>query len=106
MTLFIRAQDPSRKIDVQFTTRIKVGVAEWKAAVTDEDSLARHRKQNPKFHDMLGRIEVMLSREMAVLVFDRERVKAEILNIADPKDAEILRHQHEVELAASMESAY
>lgn len=102
-TLFIRAQDPLRKIDVQFTTRIRVNVSEWKAAVANEDSLARHRKQNPKFHDMLGRIEVMLNREMSVPVFDRERVKAEILNIADPMKAEILRHQHEAELAASME---
>ena len=56
-TLFVRVQDPSRKIDVQFTTRIKTSVPEWKAVVADENSLARHRKQNPKLHDMLGRIE-------------------------------------------------
>lgn len=64
-TLFVRVQDPNRRIDVQFTTRIQVGVPEWKAAVADEDSLARHRKQNPKLHDKLGRIEVMLEREMS-----------------------------------------
>lgn len=102
-TLFVRVQDPSRKIDVQFTTRIKASVPEWKAAVADENSLARHRKQNPKLHDMLGRIEVMLDREMSAPLFDRERVKAEILSIADPEKSEILRKQREAEEAARME---
>lgn len=102
-TLFVRVQDPSRKIDVQFTTRIKTSVPEWKAAVADENSLARHRKQNPKLHDMLGRIEVMLDREMSAPLFDRERVKAEILSIADPEKSEILRKQCEAEEAARME---
>ena len=72
-TLFVRVQDPNRRIDVQFTTRIQVGVPEWKAAVADEDSLARHRKQNPKLHDKLGRIEVMLEREMSAPQFDRRK---------------------------------
>ena len=102
-TLFVRVQDPSRKIDVQFTTRIKTSVPEWKAAVADENSLARHRKQNPKLHDMLGRIEVMLDREMSAPLFDRERVKAEILAISDPEKSEILRKQREAEEAARME---
>jgi len=102
-TLFVRVQDPSRKIDVQFTTRIKASVPEWKAAVADENSLARHRKQNPKLHDMLGRIEVMLDREMSAPLFDRERVKVEILSIADPEKSEILRKQREAEEAARME---
>ena len=102
-TLFVRVQDPSRKIDVQFTTRIKTSVPEWKAAVADENSLARHRKQNPKLHDMLGRIEVMLDREMSAPMFDRERVKAEILAISDPEKSEILRKQRETEEAARME---
>lgn len=102
-TLFVRVQDPSRKIDVQFTTRIKTSVPEWKAAVVDENSLARHRKQNPKLHDMLGRIEVMLDREMSAPLFDRERVKAEILAIADPEKSEILRKQREAEEVARME---
>lgn len=102
-TLFVRVQDPSRKIDVQFTTRIKTSVPEWKAAVADENSLARHRKQNPKIHDMLGRIEVMLDREMSAPLFDRERVKSEILSIADPEKSEILRKQREAEEAARME---
>lgn len=96
-TLFIRAQDPIRKIDVQFTTRIQVGVAEWKAAVADEDSLARHRKMNPKLHDKLGRIEVMLKREMSAPEFDRQRVKSEILAIADLEKFEILRAKNEAE---------
>lgn len=102
-TLFVRVQDPSRKIDVQFTTRIKTSVPEWKAAVADENSLARHRKQNPKLHDMLGRIEVMLDRVMSAPLFDRERVKAEILAISDPEKSEILRKQREAEEAARME---
>ena len=102
-TLFVRVQDPSRKIDVQFTTRIKTSVPEWKAAVADENSLARHRKLNPKLHDMLGRIEVMLDREMSAPLFDRERVKAEILAISDPEKSEILRKQREAEEAARME---
>ena len=84
-TLFVRVQAPDRRIDVQFTTRIQVGVAEWKAAVADEDSLARHRKQNPKLHDKLGRIEVMLEREMSAPQFDRLHIKSEILAISDPK---------------------
>ena len=102
-TLFVRVQDPSRKIDVQFTTRIKTSVPEWKAVVADENSLARHRKQNPKLHDMLGRIEVMLDREMSAPLFDRERVKAEILAISDPEKSEILRKQREAEEVARME---
>ena len=102
-TLFVRVQDPSRKIDVQFTTRIKTSVPEWKAAGADENSLARHRKQNPKLHDMLGRIEVMLDREMSAPLFDRERVKAEVLAISDPEKSEILRKQREAEEAARME---
>lgn len=84
-TLFVRVQDPNRRIDVQFTTRIQVGVPEWKAAVADEDSLARHRKQNPKLHDKLGRIEVMLEREMSAPQFDRQHVKSEILAISNPE---------------------
>jgi len=103
VTLFVRVQDPSRKINVQFTTRIKTSVPEWKAAVTDENYLARHRKQNSKLHDMLGRIEVMLDCEMSASMFDRERVKAEILSIADPEKSEILRKQREVEEAVRME---
>lgn len=55
----MRVQDPIRKIDVQFTTRLRVSVPEWKAAVSSEDALARHRKEYPKLHDMLGRIEVI-----------------------------------------------
>lgn len=92
-TLFIRVQAPGRKIDVQFTTHIQVGVAEWKAAVADEDSLARHRKQNPKLHDKLGRIEVMLEREMSAPQFDRQHIKSEILAISDPNKYEIQRAQ-------------
>ena len=88
-TLFVRVQDPNRRIDVQFTTRIQVGVPEWKAAVADEDSLARHRKQNPKLHDKLGRIEVMLEREMSAPQFDRQHVKSEILAISNPERYEI-----------------
>lgn len=85
-TLFVRVQAPNRRIDVQFTTRIQVGVVEWKAAVADEDSLARHRKQNPKLHDKLGRIEVMLEREMSASQFDRQHIRSEILAISDPKN--------------------
>ncbi len=50
-TLFVRVQDPIRKIDVQFTTRLRVSVPEWKVAVSSEDALARHRKEYPKLHD-------------------------------------------------------
>ena len=74
-TLFVRVQDPIRKIDVQFTTRLRVSVPEWKVAVSSEDALARHRKEYPKLHDKLGRIEVMLKREMEAPEFDREKVK-------------------------------
>lgn len=102
-TLFVRVQDPSRRIDVQFTTRIQVGVAEWKAAISDEDSLARHRRLNPKLHDKLGRIEVMLGREMSAPQFDRQHVKSEILAIADPNKYEILRAQREAEENARRE---
>ncbi|MBP3663554.1 MAG: phage integrase SAM-like domain-containing protein, partial [Tyzzerella sp.] len=102
-TLFVRVQDPSRKIDVQFTTRLQVGIVEWKAAVADEDSLARHRKQNPELHDKLGRIEVMLEREMSAPQFDRQRIKLEILAISDPDKYEILRAQNEAELNARLE---
>ena len=102
-TLFVRVQDPSRKIDVQFTTRVKASVPEWKAAVANEDSLARHRKNNPKLHDTLGRIEVMLDREMSAPEFDRERIKAEILSISDPEKSEILRKQREAAEAAKHE---
>ena len=102
-TLFVRVQDPNRRIDVQFTTRIQVGVPEWKAAVADEDSLARHRKQNPKLHDKLGRIEVMLEREMSAPQFDRQHVKSEILAISDPERYEIIRAQEEAEQHARQE---
>lgn len=102
-TLFVRVQDPNRRIDVQFATRIQVGVPEWKAAVADEDSLARHRKQNPKLHDKLGRIEVMLEREMSATQFDRQHVKSEILAISDPERYEILRAQEEAEQHARQE---
>lgn len=105
-TLFVRVQDPSRKIDVQFTTRIQVGVAEWKAAVADEDSLARHRKQNSKLHDKLGRIEVMLEREMSAPQFDRQRIKSEILAISDPNKYEIQRAQKEAEEKTRLEEEH
>ena len=96
-TLFVRVQDPVRKIDVQFTSHLQVNVAEWNNAVSSEDALARHRKDNPKLHDKLGRIEVMLKREMEAPEFDREKVKAEILAIANPKKSEIIRKQKEAE---------
>lgn len=99
-TLFVRVQDPIRKIDVQFTTRLRVSVPEWKAAVSSEDALARHRKEYPKLHDMLGRIEVMLKREMDAPEFDREKVKEEIMAIADPDKSEIIRRQLEAEIIA------
>lgn len=105
-TLFVRVQAPNRKIDVQFTTRIQVGVAEWKAAVADEDSLARHRKQNSKLHDKLGRIEVMLEREMSAPQFDRQRIKSEILAISDPNKYKIQRAQEEAEEKAKMEEEH
>ena len=105
-TLFVRVQAPNRKIDVQFTTRIQVGVAEWKAAVADEDSLARHRKQNSKLHDKLGRIEVMLEREMSAPQFDRQRIKSEILAISDPNKYKIQRAQEEAEEKAKMEAEH
>ena len=99
-TLFVRVQDPIRKIDVQFTTRLRVSVQEWKVAVSTEDALARHRKEYPKLHDKLGRIEVMLKREMDAPEFDREKVKHEIMSIADPEKSEIMRRQQEAELLA------
>lgn len=105
-TLFVRVQAPNRRIDVQFTTRIQVGVAEWKAAVADEDSLARHRKQNSKLHDKLGRIEVMLEREMSASQFDRQHIRSEILAISDPKKYEIQRAQEEAEKKARLEEEH
>lgn len=105
-TLFVRVQAPNRRIDVQFTTRIQVGVAEWKAAVADEDSLARHRKQNPKLYDKLGRIEVMLEREMSASQFDRQHIRSEILAISDPKKYEIQRAQEEAEKKARLEEEH
>ncbi len=99
-TLFVRVQDPIRKIDVQFTTRLRVSVPEWKVAVSSEDALARHRKEYPKVHDKLGRIEVMLKREMGAPEFDREKVKHEIMAIADPEKSEIVRRQQEAETIA------
>ncbi len=99
-TLFVRVQDPIRKIDVQFTTRLRVSVPEWKVAVSSEDALARHRKEYPKLHDKLGRIEVMLKREMEAPEFDREKVKHEIMAIADPEKSEIVRRQQEAETIA------
>lgn len=105
-TLFVRVQAPNRKIDVQFTTRIQVGVAEWRAAVADEDSLARHRKQNSKLHDKLGRIEVMLEREMSAPQFDRQHIKSEILAISDPNKYEIQRAQKEAEEKARLEEEH
>jgi len=99
-TLFVRVQDPIRKIDVQFTTRLRVSVSEWKNAVSSEDALARHRKEYPKLHDMLGRIEVMLKREMDAPEFDREKVKEEIMAISDPDKSEIIRRQREAEALA------
>ena len=105
-TLFVRVQAPNRRIDVQFTTRIQVGVAEWKAAVADENSLARHRKQNPKLHDKLGRIEVMLEREMSASQFDRQHIRSEILAISDPKKYEIQRAQEEAEKKARLEEEH
>ena len=99
-TLFVRVQDPIRKIDVQFTTRLRVSVPEWRVAVSSEDALARHRKEYPKLHDKLGRIEVMLKREMEAPEFDREKVKQEIMAIADPEKSEIVRRQQEAEVIA------
>ena len=99
-TLFVRVQDPIRKIDVQFTTRLRVSVPEWKIAVSSEDALARHRKEYPKLHDKLGRIEVMLKREMDAPEFDREKVKQEIMAIAAPDKSEIVRRQREAEIIA------
>ncbi|MBD5203754.1 MAG: hypothetical protein HDS82_02620, partial [Bacteroidales bacterium] len=73
---------------------------EWKVAVSTEDALARHRKEYPKLHDKLGRIEVMLKREMDAPEFDREKVKQEIMSIADPEKSEIMRRQQEAEVLA------
>lgn len=102
-TLFVRVQDPVRKIDVQFTTRLRVSVEEWKVAVSSEDALARHRKEYPKLHDRLGRIEVMLKHEMEAPEFDRDRVKEAIMAISYPGKSEIVRRQREAQETAKAE---
>lgn len=52
---------------------------------------------------MLGRIEVMLKREMDAPVFDRDRIKSEIMAISDPEKSEIVRRQQEAEILAKEE---
>ena len=69
----IMAQAQPENIQVVMKNAVEsVSSDGWKVAVSSEDALARHRKEYPKLHDKLGRIEVMLKREMEAPEFDRE----------------------------------
>ncbi len=97
-------QDHIRKIDVQFTTRLRVSLPEWKVAVSRENALAWYRKEYSKLYDKLGRIEVMLIREYglhnnarALSCFSKRKVEE------NDKATEIYLTEAELQALAEME---
>lgn len=81
--LYIRAQDKERGIDIKFHTDIFVEPEEWSRISHDEYAFALHQAKNKELHKKLLKIETLLSQEMDEPVFDKEKIKIEILKISE-----------------------
>ena len=90
-TLFFRVQSRKHKIDMLFSSQIRVNVAEWKEALSSPESWIRHQRANFNLHDALNRIELVVKSEVDGMLFDKAHVEYEILSIANPKKAETIK---------------
>ncbi len=89
-TLFFRVQNKKHKVDMLFSSQIRVNVAEWKEALSCPESWMRHQRANFNLHDSLNRIELVVKSEVEGMSFDKSHVEAEILAIANPKKSEAI----------------
>ncbi len=89
-TLFFRVQNKKHKVDMLFSSQIRVNVAEWKKALSCPESWMRHQRANFNLHDSLNRIELVVKSEVEGMSFDKSHVEAEILAIANPKKSEAI----------------
>ena len=97
-TLFFRVQSKRHKVDTLFSSQIRVNVAGWKHALSSKEHWMQHQRANFSLHDALNRIEIVVKSEVNGMVFDKEKVEAKILAIANPKRAEAkLKIQHDEE---------
>lgn len=89
-TLFFRVQNKKHKVDMLFSSQIRVNVAEWKEALSCPENWMRHQRANFNLHDVLNRIELVVKSEVEGMSFDKSHVESEILAIANPKKAEAI----------------
>ena len=80
--LYIRVQDKSRGIDLKFNTDIRVDVAEWMKACSDETSFAFHRIKYRDVHQKLWQIECLVNNAVKEAYFDKNSLHFEILKIS------------------------
>lgn len=102
-TLFLRIQSRKHKLDILFSSQIRVNVKEWQEAVSSPENWEQHKKRNNRLHEQLTRIELVVKGAIDGVVFDKAQVEAEILAIADPKKtdgnrkAEIAKEEARIE---------
>ena len=89
-TLFFRVQNKKHKVDILFSSQIRVNVVEWKEALSCPEKWMRHQRANFNLHDALNRIELVVKSEVEGMSFDKSHVESEILAIANPKKAEAI----------------
>jgi len=89
-TLFFRVQNKKHKVDMLFSSQIRVNVAEWKEALSCPESWMCHQRANFNLHDSLNRIELVVKSEVEGMSFAKSHVEAEILAIANPKKSEAI----------------
>lgn len=90
-TLFFRVQNKKHKVDMLFSSQLRVDVKEWQHAISSSDNWSKHREKNIKLHEMLSKIEIAVKSEVEGMAFDKAHVESEILAIANPKKSQAIK---------------
>lgn len=80
--LYIRIQDKNRGIDVKLCTDIKVIVAEWLIACSDDVMFFNHQRRYRDLHQKLWQIECLVVDALSLAVFNKDGLLSEILRIS------------------------
>lgn len=102
-TLFLRIQSRKHKLDILFSSQLRVNVKEWQDAVSSPEKWEAHKKANNRLHEQLARIELLVKGAIDGVVFDKAKVEADILAIADPKKADGNRKAEQAKEEARIE---
>lgn len=96
-TLFFRVQNKKHKIDMLFSSQLRVNVIGWKEALSSPEKWMRHQRANFALHEALNRIELIVKTEVAGMKFEKAHVESQILAIADPKKSEAIEQARRAE---------